>query len=186
MAIHPVTSEILVSNYAMDTVSVFGREGVLSRTLVDVPHPTGLAVTASGLILVGSASNHAVYVFEGSNTHASRTIETNFPAAGIAVDPVWNYLYVANPTIDAVRVFNLATDALVPGWGFTGVDAPYDVALQLPTGYFYVSQWAGNSGTIVKAFARGENTFDPDALPVWGDWSMGRGRQPGEWSCLRQ
>ena len=136
--------------------------------------PPGWLSTASGLILVGSASNHAVYVFEGSNTHASRTIETTFPAAGIAVDPLWNYLYVANPTIDVVRVFNLANDALVPGWGFTGVDAPYDVALQLPTGYFYVSQWAGNTGTIVKAFARGENTFDPELSlsGVTGPWGV--------------
>ena len=85
-----------------------------------------------------------------------------------------NYLYVANPTIDVVRVFNLANDAFLPGWGFTGVDAPYDVALQLPTGYFYVSQWAGNAGTIVKAFARGENTFDPELSlsGVTGPWGV--------------
>lgn len=174
VAIHPVSGEILVSNYAVNTVSVFNREGVLNRTLVDVPSPTGLAVTASGLILVASASNHAIYVFEGANTHASRTIETTIPATGIAVDPLWNYLYVAHPTVDAVRVYNVDTGAPVAGWGFPGVDAAYDVALQLPTGVFYVSEWAGNAGTVVKAFARGTNVVDPTMtlVGVNGPWGV--------------
>ena len=68
VAINPVSAEVLVSNFAANSVSVFSKEGVLSRTLVDVPTPTGLTVTDSGLILVGSWTNHAVYVFEGTNT----------------------------------------------------------------------------------------------------------------------
>ncbi|MGB3676304.1 MAG: fibronectin type III domain-containing protein [Candidatus Nanopelagicales bacterium] len=174
VAIHPVSGEILVSNYAVNTVSVFNGTGVLNRTLVGVPNPTGLAVTASGVILVGSWSNHAVYVFEGTNTHASRTIETTVPAAGIAVDPVWNFLYVAHPAIDAVRVYNVETGAPEGGWGIPGVDEPYDVALQLPTGMFYVSEWAANAGTLVKAFARGTSVADPATTlaGVTGPWGV--------------
>ena len=82
-------------------------------------------------------------------------------------------MYVAHPDVDAVRVYNLETGAPVIGWGFTGVNAPYDVALQLPTGMFYVSEWADNTGVTVKAYPRGTDAVDPAATLIgvnapWG------------------
>ena len=65
--------------------------------------------------------------------------------------------------------------------GIPGVEEPYDVALQLPTGVFYVSEWAANAGTLVKGFARGTSVADPATTlaGVTGPWGVAVGPANG-------
>ena len=159
VAVHPVTGEILVSNWSANTVSVFSPGGSLSRTLTGVPGPTGVAVTSTGLILVASYTGGLVHVFEGTNTTESRTINVVNKPAGIAADPIGNHLYVTYPDNGQVRIFSIDSGILLPG-GIGGLVDPYDIALQPQTGTFFVTDYAAAGGSLVYAFMRGSVAID--------------------------
>jgi DNA-binding beta-propeller fold protein YncE len=157
VAVVPSTGDIWVANWGGNSVSVFDSAGTLRRTFT-VPSPTGLAVSATGQVLVSSASEHSVRVYPATGTTLIRSIEVVHQPAGIAVDPVTNILYVAYPNNDMVASFLIDPGMILPGF-VTGLDSPRDVAVQPQTGLVYVSEGFGGR---VSAFARGTTVLLPE------------------------
>jgi hypothetical protein len=180
VAIEESTGEVFVSNFAANTVSVFARGATTaSRTLTGVNWPTGLAFDTSGRLLVGSAAKPLVYVFAGGSSAPVDTIPVSEPTGGIAVDPLWNRLYVtyprlANPGTGWVEVFDVPTKAKVPGVGAHDLNQPMDIAFQLPTGLYYVSEWEQGYASIVRSYMRNTATpIDDSSLGlVTGPWGV--------------
>ena len=172
MAIKASTGEVFVSNFTANTVSVFAPGATTaSRTLTGVTMPTGLAFDNCRQPVGQFPPGQRVQVFEGASTTPTRSIPTVAGPAGIAVDPMWNYLYVTSPSTGTVAVHNAASGLPVPGLGLAGLQSPEDIAVQVPTGLIYVSEY---TGARVSAYQRGSTTLDVanTLIDVNGPWGV--------------
>lgn len=101
-----------------NAVKIFDRNGKLLKK-ARVPRPTGIAVSAAGLVYVGSEKNKSVEVYSADLVHLRRlTTEHISRPSGIAVDAD-GLVYVTDTRKDRVLVYN-SEGAIVRTIGTSG------------------------------------------------------------------
>ena len=124
----PATGEVFVANYNTDSILVYDPATTtpnVAKTRCCVPEPSGLALSASGNLLVSSLSGDAVYVFYGAQLTPGMQFGTAPVPIGIDVQPGTGDLYVPSDGSDSVQVFD--KDQTTPNAAKSGSGFNYPV-----------------------------------------------------------
>jgi YVTN family beta-propeller protein len=143
VAVNTTTNKIYVANYRSDTLSVInGSTGTVIKTISFAPfgEPTYVAVNrTTNRIYVPLHKGGRLAVISGYTDSLITTVEVGGGAFGVAIDPIFNRIYVSCRDAQVVRVLDGAANGILWDQTIYPAGMPYALGLDADLGRLYVS-----------------------------------------------
>jgi YVTN family beta-propeller protein len=155
VAVDSARERVYVANFGNDSVSVIdSSSNLVIDTITGLSGATGLALDeARNLLWVSGYSTNEVTPIQLNEAATSFTPETAIAVGegpwGVAYDPVFDYVYVANSGGSSVSVIDVSIRAVVASIN-TGFNQPFHLAANPTTGKVYAANFGGHHVTVLK------------------------------------
>jgi YVTN family beta-propeller protein len=155
VAVDAARERVYVANFGSDSVSVIDSSThTVIDTITGLSGATGLALDAArNLLWVTGYSSNEVTPIQIDDAATSFTPGTAIAVGqgpwGVAYDPVFDYVYVANSLGSSVSVIDVSIRAVVASIT-NGFNQPFHLAANPTTGKVYAANFGGHHVTVLQ------------------------------------